>query len=90
MRTVGTRELKQNPNVVVKRVLETGEEFEITAYGRATGVKIVPDKPTKARWVPGAALAAVAPMSRDEAEVWTAEVDAVRDDDPVRDPWGSA
>jgi antitoxin (DNA-binding transcriptional repressor) of toxin-antitoxin stability system len=51
MKTVGTRDLKQNPHTIIKRVLETGDDYEITAYGRPTGVRIVPDRPGPRRWV---------------------------------------
>lgn len=47
MKTVGTRELKQNPHTVIERVRETGDEYEITAYGRPPGCgsfRIVPGR----------------------------------------------
>ena len=36
MKTVGIRELKRHPGAVLRRVLESGEEYEITAHGRPT------------------------------------------------------
>ncbi|SDS39468.1 type II toxin-antitoxin system Phd/YefM family antitoxin [Jiangella sp. DSM 45060] len=49
MKTVGIRELKQNPQAVIERVRETGDEYEITVYGRPTGVRIVRDRPGPCR-----------------------------------------
>lgn len=89
MKTVGTRELKQNPHTVIERVRETGDEYEITAYGRPTGVRIVPDRAGPRRWVSGADLADVAPMSRDNAIAWRSDIeDAVADE--IADPWARA
>lgn len=89
--TASTRELKQNPAAVIKRVLETGDEVEITAHGHPTGVRLVPDAPGgPAPWVKGTLLMEVRPPSRAHAqdvEELKALIDAARDDDDVVDPW---
>lgn len=87
MNTIGTRDLKQNPNSVIQRVLETGEEFEITAHGHATGVRLVPTHAGPARWVVGDVLNADEPgLTPAEADAWRADV-ADAFDDEVTDPW---
>ncbi|QJW34864.1 type II toxin-antitoxin system Phd/YefM family antitoxin [Cellulosimicrobium protaetiae] len=88
METVGTRELKQNPNAVIRRVLDTGQEIEVTAYGTPTGVRLVPDRGRRsARWVPGSDLVGVPPMSPANAEDLVSQIEHAREDDLVRDPW---
>lgn len=87
MNTIGTRDLKQNPNTVIQRVLETGEEFEITAHGHATGVRLVPAHPGPAQWVHGDVLNAdELGLAPEEAEAWRADVEDAFDDE-VTDPW---
>ncbi|WP_136517811.1 type II toxin-antitoxin system Phd/YefM family antitoxin [Cellulomonas telluris] len=86
MSTVGTRELKQNPQAVVRRVLETGEPVEVTAHGHPTGVRLVPDAPARRAWVRGVDLARIAPLDRDEAQRLHRDL-AEFDDDEPRDPW---
>ena len=87
MNTIGTRDLKQNPNSVIQRVLETGEEFEITAHGHATGVRLVPTHAGPARWVRGDVLNADEPgLTPAEADAWLTDVDDTFDDE-VTDPW---
>ncbi|MEU2201820.1 hypothetical protein [Isoptericola sp. NPDC019482] len=86
MKTVGTRDLKQNPAAAIQRVLESGEALEITAYGKATGVVLAPESTAPARWVSGTVLADLTPIAPAEAERWHA--DTARDlDDDVSDPW---
>ena len=87
MNTIGTRDLKQNPNTVIQHVLETGQEFEITAHGHATGVSLVPTHASPARWVSGDVLNVdESGLTPDEADAWRADIaDAV--DDEVTDPW---
>ena len=87
MRTVGARELKQNPNSVIQRVLESGEEYEITSHGHRTGAKLVRSDRPKASWVPGSALADLPPMGRENVNDLIEEIDDVRNADEVRDPW---
>lgn len=87
MNTIGTRDLKQNPNTVIQRVLETGEAFEITAHGHATGVRLVPTHAAPARWVSGDVLNAdQTDMTPEETDAWRADV-ADAFDDEVTDPW---
>ncbi|ACZ32213.1 hypothetical protein Xcel_3213 [Xylanimonas cellulosilytica DSM 15894] len=92
--TASTRELKQNPAAVIKRVLETGDEVEITAHGHPTGVRLVPDNPGgPTPWVKGSVLMEIGPRSRTsraDAEELKALIDAARDDDDVVDPWEHA
>lgn len=88
METVGTRELKQNPHAVIRRVLDTGQEIEVTAYGNPTGVRLVPDRGRRsARWVLGRDLVGIPPMSPENVEGLVSQIEHARDDDLVRDPW---
>ncbi|MBD7917503.1 type II toxin-antitoxin system Phd/YefM family antitoxin [Cellulomonas sp. Sa3CUA2] len=86
METVGTRDLKQNPQAVVRRVLDTGEPLEITTHGHPTGVRLVPDAPARRTWVRGADLGRIRPMGRDAAERLHDDLAHVGDDEPT-DPW---
>jgi antitoxin (DNA-binding transcriptional repressor) of toxin-antitoxin stability system len=86
MRTVGTRELKQNPHAVIQDVLHSAEEVEITSHGHPTGVRLVPDRPTRARWVPASALRGLTPLEHRDAVELHALVEEGRADD-VQDPW---
>jgi len=85
---IGTRELKQNPRAVIHRVLDSGDGVQVTAYGRPTGVGIVPDGSAPQRWVTGSALVRhLTSMGSDEAARLRAGVEAQREGDPVQDPW---
>jgi len=53
MEITGTGDLKHDPQTVIQRVLESRDEFEITACGKPTGVRIVRDNLGKRRWIPG-------------------------------------
>lgn len=86
MSSVGARELKQNPQSVIRRVLETGEELEITSYGRPTGVRLVPDSPAPRSWVSGRDLADIPPLGDEDAERWKKDLRRLDDDGPS-DPW---
>lgn len=88
MATVGTRDLKQNPLAVVRRVLETGEPLEVTTHGHPTGVALVPAAAAPRRWVRGADLTRITPMSGGEAERLHEDLAGIDDDEPV-DPWGA-
>ncbi|GIG36774.1 type II toxin-antitoxin system Phd/YefM family antitoxin [Cellulomonas pakistanensis] len=87
METVGTRELKQNPQAVIQRVLSSDEEIEITTHGRPTGVRLVADRPQRARWVPAHALADLRPLDAEDAVELRELIAAHRDDAEPRDPW---
>ncbi|QDP98331.1 type II toxin-antitoxin system Phd/YefM family antitoxin [Microlunatus elymi] len=89
MKTIGTRELKQNPNTVIELVRESGEEFEITSYGRPTGVRIVPVRPGPRRWVTGASLADVQPMAPGRVASWREDIERSPSGE-VLDPWEQA
>lgn len=88
MRYVATRELKQNPQSVIQRVLETGEDHEITSYGQATGVRMVRDEPRPKRWVTGAELMArdIEPLSRADRDAWQKDMEGFLAEAPT-DPW---
>ena len=88
MLTVGTRELKQNPAEVIARVLATGEDIEITAYGKPTGVRLVADRPAPRRWVSGARLNAMPPTGTADNDALKADIATAFDDDHIADPWG--
>jgi len=88
MLTVGTRELKQNPAEVIARVLATGQDVEITAYGKPTGVRLVADGHGPRTWVSGAALNAMPRIGSDDDESLKADIAGpFTDDDYVTDPW---
>jgi len=86
MHTASTRELKQNPARLIQQVLESGHDVAITAYGRPTGVSLVPDRATRSRWVRGTDLSGLLPMTSAHTEQLRTELDQMRDDD-VTDPW---
>ncbi|WP_163542441.1 type II toxin-antitoxin system Phd/YefM family antitoxin [Occultella kanbiaonis] len=88
MRTVGTRELKQNPAEVIARVLASGQDVEITAYGKPTGVRLVADRPGPKKWVSGAVLNALPQVGTGDNESLKADIArVVAEDDYVTDPW---
>lgn len=87
METVGTRELKQNPHAVIQRVLGSDGAIEITTHGRPTGVRLVRDRPRRARWVSASDLAGIRPLDPADAADLRALVDGAREDDEVADPW---
>ncbi|MGW9632194.1 type II toxin-antitoxin system Phd/YefM family antitoxin [Agromyces sp. NPDC055520] len=91
MHTVTSRELKQNPNEVYQRVLASGEEHVITSHGRSVGVKLVPDRPGPQRWVPANVLRGALPKpTRGDIDEFLRDLDALRDSEPLRDPWEQA
>jgi antitoxin (DNA-binding transcriptional repressor) of toxin-antitoxin stability system len=91
MRTITSRNLKQNPSAVYRRVLESGEAHIITSHGKSVGVKLVPDSPGPQRWVPASVLrAGVAKLPRENVEEFLRDLDALRDAEPLRDPWDDA
>ena len=84
---MGLRELKQNPSEVVARA-ERGETIVITVQGRPVA-KLMPLAPVRQRWVSAEALThALVDFEPDPA--WAAETYALRDDDPIIDPWERA
>ncbi|MFD0773016.1 type II toxin-antitoxin system Phd/YefM family antitoxin [Streptomonospora algeriensis] len=92
MKTIGTCEPKQNPQTVIQRVLASGDEFEITAYGRPTGVRLVPDHREKRRWIPGSDLMKIpstSPLSPSDAAAWREDIEDAMDEE-VTDPWEQA
>lgn len=88
MKTIGTRELKQNPQSAIRRVLESGEDLELTAYGRPTGVRLsaVPQH-QRSRWVSGAVLNLITPLPDEEAREFRRDVEELRGDDGLEDPF---
>ncbi|CAN5258259.1 hypothetical protein BH11ACT4_BH11ACT4_25360 [soil metagenome] len=87
MNSVGLRELKQNPSEVVARA-EAGETIVITVQGRPAA-QLAPLAPQRRRWIPADELSrALEGLEPDPALV--AELDALRDDDPLLDPWERA
>ncbi len=88
MKTVGTRELKQNPQAVVRSVLDGGEPVEVTSHGNPTGVSLVPDRPGPQRWVKGAVLMQLPAMSAENVDNLRRQLDDLyAEDDEPRDPW---
>lgn len=92
MRTIASRELKQNPADVYRRVLESGEEHVITSHGRSVGVKLVPAIPGgPERWVPASVLTAALPrLPREDVDEFLHDLESFRDAEPLRDPWEDA
>ena len=85
--TVGLRELKQNPSEVVARA-ENGETITITVQGRPVA-QLMPLAPVRRRWIPAEELfGGLDGFEPDPTLV--AELDALRDDDPLVDPWERA
>ncbi|GMA24906.1 hypothetical protein GCM10025864_26650 [Luteimicrobium album] len=87
METVGTRELKQNPQAVISRVLESGEPIEVTTYGKPTGVSLVPDERRPETWVRGSRLKTIRPLDEANHEAWQADMAKLREGDDLVDPW---
>ncbi|MGO1522834.1 MAG: type II toxin-antitoxin system Phd/YefM family antitoxin [Nesterenkonia sp.] len=88
MQTIGARELKQNPQSAIRRVLETGEDLEVTVYGQPTGVRLsTTPRHRRARWVPGAVLNGVPPLDDGETEDFLRDIEAPGDHDTLRDPF---
>jgi antitoxin (DNA-binding transcriptional repressor) of toxin-antitoxin stability system len=88
--TIETRDLEQYVDAVIQRVLATGEEYEITAHGDATGVRLAPIRPGPRRWVSSAVLNADEPaMTPEESEAWLADITELADvlDDEITGPW---
>jgi prevent-host-death family protein len=86
MLTVTMRELKQNPQEIVRRATE-GQDFEVTSYGRGTGVWITSRPSGPRRWVPGGVFAAAKPLTTPQAEAWKRDIESALEDSPVADPW---
>ncbi|MBF0688629.1 MAG: type II toxin-antitoxin system Phd/YefM family antitoxin [Cellulomonas sp.] len=87
MATVGTRELKQNPHAVVRRVLETGEAVEVTTHGHPTGVALVPTTTGPRQWVRGVELVRLAPIDDPARERLHHDLASLGEDDEIADPW---
>jgi antitoxin (DNA-binding transcriptional repressor) of toxin-antitoxin stability system len=88
METIAIRELKQNPQAAIRRVLESGEPAQVTAYGKPTGAVIAPaTHPGKRRWVPGSAFKDVPPLSQKVADEWQRELREGRQFEFGRDFW---
>jgi len=86
------RQLKQNPQAVVREVLATGQPSYITANGRETGAAITPvAAPVRPKpFLTGAELNAIrdlAPLSPGGAQAWIDDIEAATYDEPPRDPW---
>ncbi|MHB1235655.1 MAG: type II toxin-antitoxin system Phd/YefM family antitoxin [Microbacteriaceae bacterium] len=85
MKTVGIRELKQNPSQVINWV-EQGNQVQITVQGRPTAI-LMPIVPTRRRTVLFSELQTALtanPLDRQ----WAEDAYRDRDDDPVTNPWG--
>jgi len=81
MERVGVRELRQNPNKVLSGV-ERGEEVIVTVQGRAVA-RMVPL--SAERWVPGKQAMSIFDAPVDEN--WTRDLDDLRTDFTMDDPW---
>jgi len=73
---------------VIARVLATGQDVEITAYGKPTGVRLVAVGHGPRTWVSGATLNAMPHVGTDDDESLKEDIAAVfAEDDHVTDPW---
>ena len=86
------RELKQNPQAVVRQVLANGGAFKLTSRGYDTGVVIQPAQSSARpqRFVSGAvlnALKGLAPLTPAQALSWKQDIAEAIEDDAVADPW---
>ncbi len=84
MERVGVRELRQNPNKVLSEV-EHGGEVVVTVQGRPVA-RMVPLSPE--RWIPGEQAMSVFDAPVDEN--WAADLDELRADFTMDDPWAGA
>ncbi len=73
-------ELRRDPLAVVRRVIASGEPAEVTARGRPTGVRLVPDEDGRRSWVRGADLVHVAPVGGGHAERWRDDLAGVENE----------
>jgi prevent-host-death family protein len=90
MTSVGLRELRQNASGLIRRV-EHGEEIEVTVQGRLTAVIVPPDRGARRpRTVDGAVFARALAELPPDATGWAEEAYALRDNDPLEDPWEPA
>ena len=91
MVVVNTRDLKQNPAVVIRQVLETGQSAAITAYGKPTGVVLMPESAARRhRWVPGSVLVeSVSDLDDTQGRAWLDDLAASRDGAFGRDLWAA-
>ncbi|MGO1944985.1 MAG: hypothetical protein ACTH1Z_11370 [Ancrocorticia sp.] len=87
MLTVGIRELKQNPAEVIARVLATGLDAEIIAYGKPTAVRLVADEAVPKKWVNGATVNDLPGLEADDETLKDDISSVFVDDDYVTDPW---
>jgi len=89
MTSVGLRELKQNPSAVVARA-EGGETIVITVQGRPVAHMVpLPQSPQRRRWVPAEEISRALEGLEPDPSL-AAELYALRDDDPLIDPWERA
>jgi len=95
MPTVTMRELKQNPQAVVREILETAESFRVTSHGHDTGVVMQPAgvREQPQRFVSGEVLndrSWITGLTSEQAHAWKEDIAAGIAADDVVDPWGSA
>jgi len=96
MSTVTMRQLKQNPQEVVRQVLATGQPLHITSHGRDTGAVVQPAATAPANpkpFVTGADLNKLrdrAPLTPEQAQSWLDDIRAATWDEEPSDPWERA
>ena len=87
------RELKQNPQDVVRRVLATGQPYHITSHGRQTGAVVQPAELASGypkAFLTGAELNDLFARTRltpEQAQAWRDDIEAATYDEPPTDPW---
>ena len=90
MESVGVRELRQNASKVIRRV-EAGEEIEVTVQGRPAA-RLVPisSRQERVRCMPWSEVKKRLVGMPPDTTGWLEELRAMRDDDPMIDPWERA
>ena len=82
MSIISVGQLRQNPTKMIRDVREGGE-YMLTDRGVPTA-RIIPFRPH--RWIPYDEVRDL--MTQVVDPEWIADIEAIREDDPLTDPWG--
>gem|GEM_PF-593310 len=87
MRSVGIRELKQNPSAIIRRV-EAGETVTVTVQGREAALLGPLDRPLpRARYLHGLEVSRRLQGAAAPGSGYAAELASMRQGDRLTDPW---